>query len=884
MYTNERSTRHPAFLAFLFLIGVLSPSVAFAGDGPITPPRIQEGQFVYTPDNCTPKGFSKGQQATLNGRLANLHNPFYVVILCDLPRMTNAMKSYARDNGFKGDTETKRIETTNAMLMEDWAAEQPESYDPANTGVFTIAFNPRKFTWHPALHAKNDLGLVSRNQDQFTNRFVKAAKQRPADFGAGIANLATAYDDWYYDRTDPVRMAQHAEAERKRQEQRRLQAAQGALDAEILHLGGLLGEKDYLPGDVSSYRESLAQAKQVRKANNPEKMLAEAGQIKSTVSVLDNYVSERRSEANAAMALFVFQWLAIGAFVFFIGFLYRRRRREQDDLIGAWTTVIADWDLKVRNAHDRWAEHYLERDDIIGLKEVTGATKELFGATTKMVDDLLVRIRGMQAHQANCEKIYKRGGFFNFDFYREAIATFNLAFEFDTGKMNETDLFGGETTTLTVTPANFATETNALFAASISGWNRLQRAAEERYGETSEDFPHANMDRLFELTAENNIPERWIADHPLYGDDDSDATFYATLDTLCASDPLEYVVRLTEVQEEEKDLLDQIKRLVKLQVHISRVRVTTSFEAADTKVSAEDDPELTLAAARQAEDTFAGLLASAGEHAVTEQTERVVELYLKTAHQRAAITSALNGAEGAIENAKARGQAAERFKSVANERLVQATEVHKRLQPVGNAIKAAGRFIREGAEIVARAENSLAQSRHLDARRLADQAKATFQNAVERSGDAQKHCTLLDAQKAEFETKLAGMASTRNNLTRKMGGYGSYATKLAALTAPTISGVTDYAALALLLDSQINGWRSSTRRAESKYEDEQRRIRRKRQEEAAKKRREEEEERRARRRRQQSYSSSSSSYGGGGYGGSSSSFGGGGYGGSSGSF
>lgn len=82
MYTNESISliRHPAFLAFLFLVGVLSPSVSFAGNGPVAPPTIREGQFVYTPDNCTPKGMSQAQQATLNGRLANLHNPFYVVI------------------------------------------------------------------------------------------------------------------------------------------------------------------------------------------------------------------------------------------------------------------------------------------------------------------------------------------------------------------------------------------------------------------------------------------------------------------------------------------------------------------------------------------------------------------------------------------------------------------------------------------------------------------------------------------------------------------------------------------------------------------------------------------------------------------------------------
>ena len=886
MYTNESTflIRHRAFLAFLFLVGVLSPSVSFAGNGPVPPPTIREGQFVYTPDNCTPKGMSQAQQATLNGRLANLHNPFYVVILCDLPRMSGAMNTYARDNGFRGDTETKRIETTTSMLMEDWAAEQPNAYDPANSGVFVIAFEPRKYAWHPALHAKNALGLDQRGQDEFTQKFVRAAKQRPADYGAGIGNLATGYDDWYYDRTDPVRISQRAEAERQRQEQRQLQAAQGALDAEILHLSGLLEETKYLPGDVDTYRETLAQAKKIRKANDPTKMLAEASQMEGTVAVLDEYVSERQTEARNALLLLMLQWLAIGATLFVIGYFIRRRRQQQSVLIDQWTTIIADWDLKVRNAHDRWAEHYLERDDIIGLNNIAGATKELFDATTQKVDDLLVRIRGMQAHQADCERLYKKGGFFSFTGYEAAIRAFEMPFEFDTGKMNETDLFGGETETLTVTPANFATETNALFAASIDGWNRLQRAAEERYGETSEDFPHTNMDILFQLTAENQIPERWIADHPLYGDDDSDASFYANLDTLCASDPLAYVERLTKIREDEKELLDQVKRLVKLQAQISKVRVTTAFDSGGTNVRSEDDSELTLTAARQAEDKFAGLLASADEEAVKAQANRVVELYRKTTQQRAEILSAVKGAEGAIESAKAQGQEAQRSKELANNTLTQATKVHKQLQPVGDAIKAADRFLREGAALVTDAENALQQSRHLDSRRLADQAKTSFQTSISRSSGAQEHCALLDAQKTDFERKLKSAPHDRSRLATKMRGYGTHATSLASLSTPAVNGVADYAALALVLDNQVNDWRRSVRAAESSYEDEQRRIRRQRQEAAAKKRREEEEERRARRRRQDSYSSSSSSYGGGGYGGSSGSFGGGGFGGSSGSF
>ena len=873
------------FPALLFLIGFLLPSISFAGNGPIAPPQLQEGQFVYSPGNCAPAGMSKNQQNALNGRLKNLHNPFYVVVLCDLPRMTPSMTNYARSNGFRGDSEAKRIETTTAMLMEDWATEQPNAYDETNAGVFVISFKPRKYAWHPALRAKNELRLNNRGQDQFTQKFVRSAKQRPADYGSGIGNLATSYDTWYYDRTDPVRIAQRQEATRLRQKQLRLQAAQGALDAEILHLSSLLSEKEYLPDDVASYRESLKGAKQIRKQGTPEAMDNQADQLKSTVAVLDNYVGEQRSAARIALMVSFLKWFGLSALLALIVFLFRRRRREQEGLIDQWTSIIADWDTKVRNAHGRWTDHYLEREDVIGLDGVSGKTKELWDATTKQVDDLLVRIRAMQAHQADCERLYKRGGFLNFEAYRQAIQTFERPFEFDTGKMNEADLFGGETETLTVTPVNFATEASALFSASLDGWKRLQKAAEERYGEASEDFPHANMDLLFEMAEKYQIPERWLDSHPLYGDDDSDAVFYATLDTLRQNDPLAYVERIKEVRKEEAVKVEQIKSFVELRERITRVRVDTPFETAATHVSPSDDPELTLAAARQAEDKLAGIFASSTEDAVYAQAAAVINLYEETIRQRAEIQSAIRGAEGAIEDAKAKGKAALRSKSEAQVELAAASKVHSRTQAARDDLLAADRFIREGASIVEEAETAFRGAHHLDARRLADRASGAFQTSIQRSGEASGHCTRLDAEKAKYEEKLMSIDNTRKSLGRKMSGYGSYATKLAPAKKPTLSGLVDYAAVTGILDQQITGWRRTVRSSESNYEDEQRRQRRAYEQKKREEQKRQDDERRRRSSYSSSYSSSSSSsYGGGGFGGSSGGFGGGGFGGSSGSF
>lgn len=880
----------PRFLPLLLtaLVGLLFPTVALASKGPIPPPTLKEGQFVYSPDNCAPEGLSKAQQEALNGRLKNLHNPFYAVVLCTLPTLNSDQKAYARSNGFRGDSETLRIEVSTAMLMEDWAAGQPDSFDPSNSGVFVIAFKPRKFAWHPALRAKNELGLDHRAQDPYTQKFVRAAKQRPADYGSGIANLAMDYDAWYFDRTDPVRIAERKEAERKRQEQLRLQAAQAALDAEILHLSDLLEETDYLPADVESYEEALSQARGVRKKNEPEEMLAEASTLKGSVEVLDHYVSEQRTKYRIEVTLLILKWLLILSLLGFIGWRLIRRRGQQQALIAEWNAVLSAWDLKVRNAHDRWAEHYLQREDIIGLDKVTGATKELWDETTSQVDAILVRIRAMQAHQVDCEKIFKRGSYFNLAPYTNAVTAFDEPFDFDTEKVNTADLFGGETQVFKVRPEDFAKDTAALFETSIEGWKKLQQAAERRLSTAADDFPHDNMDKLFELVEKHNIPERWLAQHPLFGDDKSDEAFYKTLDEVREVDPLAYIERLHEELAKEKALFEEIERLVAVNIEVKTQRVETPPDLSATRVQAKDNPEVTLAAARQAEDRLAGLLATATDVDVVEkQGEKVSELYRKVRQQTAEIQSALGRAENAIKEAKTKGETAKKARSSGADRVAQASKVHQKTRSASDSLKASDSFLSEGDRLVMDAESALRESRHLDAWRKADRARAAFVSAIGQTKAAVAHCEQLDAEKASFESKLANMESIRNEFDRKMRGYGSYARNLAPVKKPSVPDVADYAALLLLLTHQENVWRQTTRTASSNYEAEQARIRA----EQAKKERERRRREEEARRRRSSYSSSyggggfgGGGFGGGGFGGSSGGFGGGGFGGSSGSF
>ncbi len=874
-------------LLALFLL----PASASAYDGPISPPTLKEGQFVYTiPPGYTPKGMSSRQITRLNAELANLHNPFYVVVMKDLPRLNRAQRVYARSNGFRGDDETLRVEVSTSMLMEDWAGGDSGSlYDTRNSGVFIIAFSPRKYAWHPSMVAKNDLRMGKRAQDPYTQQFVRAAKTRPADYSRGIANLARKYDAFVFDRTDPARIAARAEQARLRAEARRLQAAQGALDTEILHLSQLLSEADHLPADVSSYQETLAKAKGVRKVNDPAKMLAEAESMGATVAVLDEHVSASISKARMAMLRFVAKWAFIFGLIGFCILMIVRRRRKQGELKAGFMRVYDHLNSAVTNAHGKYVDHYMERDDLVGLDGVTGETKGLWDKTTEQVDGILVRIRSLQKHAADCLATFKRGNFLNFAPYRQAVSDLSSSFEFDTGLINGADLFGGETVTLTVNPADFQSKTSQMFRDSIEGWKRLKEAAKERYGDAKDDFPHDKMDWLFEQADEHGIPTQWFEDHPLFGDDDSDDAFYAALDAIREDDPLAYVGAIEKARIDESAFILCVKRLTKAIEQARAAAHIGPFDAQGTKVSPEDDPAVTIAEARQAGDKLAGMLATGQNDVdgiklieIETQVRTIKALYSKTTRQGAEIKSAISGAKAAIEAAQAKGTKASADEASAHAGVAETGKIHHRIKPAQDDLASCLQYIDKGAVVVQQARNALREKRHLDARRLADGATSAYQSACEQAAAAVKHCDALDNERAVFESKRSQMGSTRDGFARKMRGYGSHSSTLAHVITLEFSGVADYASLSSGLDRQVSIWRTVTRKSERAYDAEQAEIRRR----AAEAARQARAAAAAARRARSSYNSSSSSsgYGGGGFGGSSGGFGGGGFGGSSGSF
>jgi uncharacterized membrane protein YgcG len=345
------------------------------------------------------------------------------------------------------------------------------------------------------------------------------------------------------------------------------------------------------------------------------------------------------------------------------------------------------------------------------------------------------------------------------------------------------------------------------------------------------------------------------------------------------ADPLIYMRKVEEVLALEATIEQGLHRLIETVKLIKAKRIDTLPSMTGTVVDPADSPTITLDEARREEDKFAGRLASSDRiEDVEEQARKVCDLYQKCAEQAATIQSAIKGAAEAIQTAKRLDEAAAQRRVTADQARIKAERVHKGCNATA-FITAGDRFLEQGRKTVEKAEQQLRTSGHLNARRCADEAAETFQNADRKFEEATKHCAALDQQKQAYEEKLASMGGRYESAVSKVKRYGGRG-RIQAFQRPHVDhGVVDYAILYRLLTAQESAWESEERQARHECEERERQQREA--DEAARQRRADEEA--AERRQQSSYSSSSSTGGswdsgsssfGGSWGGSSSSSGG----------
>ena len=876
------------------------------------PPRLVPGQFVYTdPPGFAPDGLSGFQQQQLNMALSRLHYPFYVVLYQETPWLDAEDRGYARVNGFSGDEDTQRIEVTTSRLMERWASSEP-GFNPGQTTVFVMGFSPRKFAWHPGLTWTTQVGVNKAEQKQYTERFLRAAKTKPADYGQGITNLAQGLDEYIFDQIDPERVAARQREAAERAERLRLMAAQGALDKELTRLADLLEDsKDYPSVNVGNYKDTLDKGQAVRRDNNPEKMLAEADTMRPSVDVLDEAVSQARSAHRAAVAWDLFLMLMVIATLGIIVYALAHRRSRQHRLEVAFETPYRDWSSKVANAVQRWSSLYLDRTQIIGLEHVTGETATLWSKVTKDVDQILIRIEAMKAHLQTARAIADRGSYFRFEPYERALELLTKPFDFSTGQVNEADLFGGETVTIKVDPTNFAKETSALFEASMKGWKALKAAAETQEGDCLTDFPHSELDTLLEACKAVDVPDVWLASHPLYGDKASDDTFYAQMNELRSTDPIAYVARRKEVQALNKQLANDIEALTIIIKKVEAARIKAeAITVPETFLPT--DPATFVAEGRELEEQMRTLCQNPGPrdktlNDVLAVASDAIDAYTKAVQLAAKIRKAVEIAPAEQADTLKRQKAAEDAYHKMVPRVTKAATdfTVPRLDKAQKVLDMASRVLTVAEAVVTKGKTMLVNKSHQN-------AIASFDVARNHFADIETACRHVEAIVAELydnkrmaSERIASQKDTHEAYSRRMAAFGTHAVPLEAPVRFAVTPNTDHANVLSVMDLQEKVWRDQVRQAEVRQAQEQQRVREAR---AAEERRQREAQEAERRRRSHytsvsvyapSYSSSSSwgsssssssssdsSWGssGGGFGGDSGSSGGGGFGGSSGDF
>ena len=76
---------------------------------------------------------------------ANLHNPFYVIIVDKLPDLSADQRADSRSKGYTETGDELKASYAIDRLAEDWAAAYPDIYEVQTSSVFLLSFSPRQY-------------------------------------------------------------------------------------------------------------------------------------------------------------------------------------------------------------------------------------------------------------------------------------------------------------------------------------------------------------------------------------------------------------------------------------------------------------------------------------------------------------------------------------------------------------------------------------------------------------------------------------------------------------------------------------------------------------------------------------------------------------------
>lgn len=891
-------------MRFVYLVGAmlaLTPLASAQTRGTLTPPQLQRGQYVYAiPADFDPPSVGKQGMQDLQAELAKLHHPFYVVFAQTLPDLSAAQKDDARQSQYTATGDDLKVQYAIDRLMDDLATTQAGVYDTGRSSMFLLAFSPKKFALVPAARWKTEAGLFGASSlAQFDQHFKAAVKGSAKDPKGGIIRMTSALDEFVFDKTDParvkarseaerVRVAAEQEARRKAAESERVRLGRSSLDAQIIRLVKMLGrDASDLPTDVSSYKSLLSKAEGIRKMDDPATMTSFATEMKPSVDLLQGQIAEiDRAQFLAGFEVFLkvlFGLALIGAGV--LWFVSRKRTYQawQD----TFTRYYEMWDSAIQNAATQYINTYARRDGIVAMTDVTGKTKELWAKATAEVDEIWIGVTALRGHVDQCKQEAVKGSFWNFKPFKSASDKINSAFEFDTGEINQAELFAPEKKTIRIDPISFKTDLTKRFRENKTIWDRLQTAADSRLKSAMELFPHDKLSGWLDLMDKHRIPQKWLSDHPLFGDDKSDTDVWNALDALRWADPISYMEAIEAHRTTELKVQERVEALVQGMEELAQQRVE-SIQKPDIMLAPMEDPAVTLAEAHEKDENVYQFLRGNAENKDVEAFQSGIKLalshYKKVREQVESAEAAINTAGTVLKSAFQELTTAAEISRKAKPRLHEVAAIHSRVADVEAAVQAGTDMYGRASNGCREAQGLLDDKKYLEALRKAEKALSMAKDSTRLYQESLRHADSLDEQKRKFEQRQKEAGNKRKASAERVKYYGGSTSHLRQYQPVTYDGRADYSALLTSVVAQEHAWERAAREAEQVHAAEQARIRAEEaRQEADRRRREQEEDDRQRRESYSSYSSSSSSWdSGSSFSGSSGDSGGGGFSGSSG--
>lgn len=701
-------------------------------------------------------------------------------------------------------------------------------------------------------------GIVPRNDAQrkpYTDLFINSVKSRPQNPQGGILQMASTLNSVILDTMDPVVIKARAEAFEAAQKAAFLASARSNLDKQIAVLAGLLEGQD-LPADVSGYKTTLNQARDVRAKDVPTEMAAFAKDMTKGVTALSELVAEATSKRQKETFLAGLGYLMLLGVLLYSGRKVVLRVREYKTLQANFTTAFADWMAKVVAANNKFLAFKTNREDFTLLRQTVGATKVYFTACAHEIDDLFLSIDGLTAHLNRCKRLFDTGSLFNFGPIIQATKDLDGEFTHDTGKVNRDDLFGGDTITIKTTARKFTDDAAARFRAASQKLDRLREAAISMQKSAEEHFPQSTLDTLVAECKAAGIPANWYDDHPLMGNEDQDKALYASLNTLRYSDPLTFFVKVTDLKTKESEVQARITELTTTLKKLEAARFTGTVNLFGLKVRESDNPQTSLDEARKLENLLGGDLASTTNlRTIYDRVTRIVTVYTEVRRLQGVLETASKNADATIGKAVKAREDADTARDRARVALVKAAEIHKDVSSIENETATGAEAFRRGDIWLNDARTHAGNNEALEASRTATDGLGCFTTALQYFNKAVDAAKKLDDTKALFEKKAAALETTRQKESARIKQFGG-TPKLNPATTPVVpAGRVDFNILLSTVTTQEAEWDREASRVQRAYEEEQARLaaiaRRRREEEEAAERRRRDEEAAARRRREE---------------------------------